>query len=512
VSVANAAGRPPVNLLTKLLYGSGAMANQIKQQGLSMLLLLFYNQVVGIDARLVSTAIMVAVIFDAFCDPMVGQISDNFRSRLGRRHPFMFTAALPVSVAFFCIWNPPAGLSDSATFAYMLTCLLTIRLFDTFFELPSTALAPELVTDYDGRTRLLALRQMFGVIGTLTLTVSVYQVFMRQGANGSGGVTDRAGYLPFSIAAAVVIFSVIIISSLGTVKQIPYLAKAPERTTFSLRAMMREVGGTLKNRSFAVVAIAGMVLAIGSGVKGGLELYMGLFYWGMNQNQLTVLAMAQVFSSFAGVWLAPRVVKKLGKRVGAMTTGWISISLSVTPVLADKAGLMPTHGSTQLFLVLVSFYLCTQMFTTATGVKIQAMIADVVEDAAVRTGRRSEGLLFSADNLFKKAVSGVGILIAGQLLHFANFPENARQVGVEPSTLSALGWSYVLAWGFLNGGCLIALSFYNIDRGKHEENLRQLGLLAETPGAIPTTSTAAVDDALPQPPRAKRPRTKPKPV
>ena len=141
--------RPPVGLTTKVLYGLGAVANAVKARGLSTFLLIFYNQVIGLPPQMVSSAIFIALIFDAFCDPLVGQISDNFRSPWGRRHPFMYAAALPVSLAFFLIWNPPSGWSNTELFGYMLACLLVIRLFDTFFELPSSALAPELARDYD---------------------------------------------------------------------------------------------------------------------------------------------------------------------------------------------------------------------------------------------------------------------------------------------------------------------------------------------------------------------------
>ncbi len=480
--------RPPVGLVTKVFYSSGAMANQIKQQGLSMLLLLFYNQVVGVDPRLISAAILIAMVFDSIVDPLVGQISDNFRSRLGRRHPFMFTAAAPVAVAFFLIWNPPVGWPDGALFAYMLTCLLTIRLFDTFFELPSTALAPELVSGYDERMRLLAMRQAFGVIGTLTLQVSVYQVFMRQAADGSGGVTVREGYAEFALAAAIFIFTVILLSSAGTYRQIPFLSKPPVRPEkVSIRAMAKEIGETLKNRSFAVVCIAGMVLAVGSGINSSLNVYMGLFYWGWNQNQLTILVILQVISGIGGAFIAPVIAKRLGKRIGGITTGAIGITLSTTPVILNQLGFMPDRGSDLLFYTMMMFVLSTQAFMLATAVAIQAMNADVVEDAAVKTGRRSEGLLFSADNLFKKAVSGIGVVVAGQILHFAQFPENAKVVGVAPEVLSHLGWTYVVALWCFNGGCLVTLSFYAIDRAKHQANVASLearGLAArEDPNA-----------------------------
>lgn len=487
--------RPPVGLATKVLYSSGAMANQIKQQGLSMLLLLFYNQVVGVDPRLISTAILIAMVFDSIVDPAVGQISDNFRSPLGRRHPFMFAAAAPVAIAFFLIWNPPQGWSDTGLFAYMLACLLTIRLFDTFFELPSTALAPELVSDYDERTRLLAMRQAFGVIGTLTLQVSVYQVFMRQDPDGGGGVTARDGYPAFALAAAIFIFTVILLSSAGTFRQIPFLSQPPKRREkVDLLGVVKEIAATVKNRSFAVVCISGMVLAVGTGITTSLNVYMGLFYWGWNQDQLTILVILQVISGIGGAFIAPIIARRLGKRIGGITTGTIGITLSTAPVIANQLGFMPDRGTDLLFHVMMGFVLATQAFMLATGVAILAMIADVVEDVAVKTGRRSEGLLFSADNLFKKAVSGVGVLVAGQMLHFANFPENAKAVGVTPDVLGHLGWTYVFALWCFNGGCLVTLWFYGIDREKHQANVRALeaaGLAAREDPAVTEPATPA---------------------
>ena len=153
--------RPRVGLGTKILYGLGSVAFGIKDNGYRVFLLLFYNQVVGLPPAMVSTAIFIALIFDAFIDPLVGQISDNLRTPWGRRHPFMYIAALPVSVAFYLIWNPPTGWENEALFIHMLVCLLTIRLFDTFFELPSSALLAELTSDYNQRTSMIAIRSFW---------------------------------------------------------------------------------------------------------------------------------------------------------------------------------------------------------------------------------------------------------------------------------------------------------------------------------------------------------------
>nr|MCS5638041.1 MFS transporter [Myxococcota bacterium] len=84
-----------VTLSTKLYYGFGSVAYGVKDNGFSYMLLLYYNQVLGLPASWVGAGLMLALIVDAFSDPLVGYLSDNLHSKWGRRHPFMYAAALP---------------------------------------------------------------------------------------------------------------------------------------------------------------------------------------------------------------------------------------------------------------------------------------------------------------------------------------------------------------------------------------------------------------------------------
>src|SRR6202011_1502380 len=97
------------------------------------------------------TAIMIAMVFDAFADPVVGQISDNLRTRLGRRHPFMYASALPVALCYFLLWNPPHW-SAGHLFYYLIAMAILVRTFITLYEIPSASLVAELTPDYDQRT------------------------------------------------------------------------------------------------------------------------------------------------------------------------------------------------------------------------------------------------------------------------------------------------------------------------------------------------------------------------
>ena len=157
-----AKSQPEPSLATRLYYGAGSVAYGVKDNGFSVFLLFYYNQVLGLPERWVGLGIFIALVVDAFSDPVVGYVSDNWRSRWGRRHPFMYFAALPAGLSFYFLFNPPAGLSDGGLFAYFVTLAIIVRTFITLYEIPSTSLVAELSDDYDTRTSMLSFRYFFG--------------------------------------------------------------------------------------------------------------------------------------------------------------------------------------------------------------------------------------------------------------------------------------------------------------------------------------------------------------
>ena len=90
----------------KLAYGVGQAGEGVFGTGLSFFLLFYYSQILGLSPGLASTAIGLAVIADAFSDVIAGSVSDHWRSRLGRRHPFMYASFVPLSICFFLLFYP----------------------------------------------------------------------------------------------------------------------------------------------------------------------------------------------------------------------------------------------------------------------------------------------------------------------------------------------------------------------------------------------------------------------
>jgi Na+/melibiose symporter-like transporter len=192
-------------LATKLYYGFGSVAYGVKDNGFAYFLLLYYNQVLGLPAQWVGAAIMVALIFDAFSDPVVGYASDNLHSRWGRRHPFMYGAVIPVALSYFMLWNPPSGLEGEALFLYLVAMAIVVRTCITFYEIPSSSLVAELTDDYDERTSMLSYRYFFGWWGGLTMALTAYFLLLRPTAEYPIGQLNPDGWRDYGLVASCVI-------------------------------------------------------------------------------------------------------------------------------------------------------------------------------------------------------------------------------------------------------------------------------------------------------------------
>jgi glycoside/pentoside/hexuronide:cation symporter, GPH family len=465
---------PPLGLPGKLFYGFGSIAYGVKDSSISTFLLIFYNQVVGLPAQWVGAVIMMALILDAFLDPVIGQVSDHWRSAWGRRHPFMYFSAVPVAGLFILLWHPPQGWSNTALLAYLMAVFVAVRFCITLYEIPSSALVAELTDDYDERTRLVSWRLLFAVMGGIAATFVAYRLFLVRDAAHPVGVLNRSGYGHFAIAAAGVMVASILISAAGTHHRVRYLRQLAPASRPKLGAMAREMVASLSNRSFLFVTAAALFSSMAAGLASGLDIYFRFYFWGFTNNQASILALAGIPAAVLGLMSAAFISGKLGKRNACILTAVISVSTSSATYVLKLAGLMPPDGSNPLLAII---FLSTLVSTTLAVVALIlyfSMIADVVEDSQLKTGRRSEGLFFAASSFVEKAVSGVGVFISSLLLGLVHFPAHAEPGKVDPAIIRNLVLIFVPSQAALYVVTMLLLACYRISRDSHQDNLRKL--------------------------------------
>lgn len=475
--------RPRVGVGTKVLYGLGSVAFGIKDNGYRVFLLLFYNQVVGMDPRAVGLAITLALIIDCVIDPVLGEISDNWRSRWGRRHPFMYASALPIALSFLLLWNPPAGWGEDAMFWYLVAVAVLGRSFITMYEVPSSSLAAELTEDYDERSSILGWRYFFAWWGGLTLTVVMFWVFMASTPEHKNGQLNPHAYEMYGYVGAVLMFVSIIASAAGTHRFIPWLRKPASgaRTVVQTLTQMRD---TLSNRPFVVITLVGLVAAVAQGVSFTLAFYFSTYFWELNNFWTGVLVLDSYISSAIALFAAPMLSKRSGKKkAGALLLG-LSVLTGFVPMLLRLIGWFPengdvTNGIPDIVPWLFLDGVIRGIFGITAAILITSMLADVVEHSEVKTGRRSEGLFFAFTSLVQKAVGGVGVMAASFLLVLIDFPRNAKPGEVEPEIITNMALFYMPLLAVLYGTALAIMQLYNISRETHAENLRIIAAKAE---------------------------------
>jgi Na+/melibiose symporter-like transporter len=482
----NDAGKAQLGgLRTKLFYGFGSVAYGVKDAGFSGLLLLYYNQVIGLPAQLVGTAIMIALVFDAFADPIVGQISDNLRTRWGRRHPFMYASAIPVAVSYFFLWTPP-HLTQNGLFLYLIVMAIIVRTFITMFEIPNSAMIAEVTSDYDQRTSFLSYRYFFGVVGGAVMSIITFRYILAPDATHHVGQLNPAGYLRYGLIAACVMAATILISSLGTHRNIKYFRVPPVRT-ITLGQMLREMATSLSNPHFVVLVAASLCGTMAIGVSASLLLYFATYFWGLTSAQISLFQIVALFGSIIGILLAIPASRRFGKRKVAISLFITFILVSSLTITLRLIGFFPVNGSPWLMPLLLLERFTVSILGLTVLVMFSSMLADVVEDNELRTKRRSEGLFFAAQSFVAKAISGTGAFIAGLMLAFVHFPQRANPATLDPQIVRHLAYVYVPVIALLFTAGMLLMSRYRITRESHAESLRKLeeaAELAHTPVAV----------------------------
>ncbi|WP_426258077.1 MFS transporter [Sphingomonas sp. DC1600-2] len=445
-------------------FGLGSIAYGVKDSGFATFLLLFYNQVIGLPAGLVGVAIMAALVVEAFVDPLVGYLSDHTRGRWGRRHPWMYASALPVAIGWLLLWNPPHW-SHAALGFYVFGSALLVRIALSAFEIPSSALGPELSSDYDERTRMFSYRYLFGWGGGLAMLALAYGVFLVPDATHPVGILNRNGYAGMATLAAVVMAVSIVLSSIGLHHEIPLLPQIP-KSRETLAEHFADFLRTVRNRGFLILMAAGVFAYTAQGVSFALSTYMYQFVWQFAGRDFNWLSLALMIGALGAFFLAPALTKGGDKPRIGMIASFGAAVLLVSPYVLRLAGWFPEPGSPLLLPVLLTIFAANTACGVSAFILGAAMLSDVVEESEVRTGKRSEGVFFAGGFFVQKLVGGLGIFMASAILAFAQFPQGARPGMVPTETLDRLTIVFIaleLAFYGMAGLCYARFPFGRAD-------------------------------------------------
>jgi glycoside/pentoside/hexuronide:cation symporter, GPH family len=468
-----------VPLPIKLFHGLGSVAYGIKDNGFSTFLLLFYNQVIGLDAKLVSLALMLALFVDAFADPVIGHLSDRTYTSWGRRLPWLYLSPFPLALAWMLVWAAPEGLG-SGIFLYLLVVAILVRTLVSCCEVPSAALVPELTRDYDERTVVMRYRYLFGWAGGLLMLFLAYDVFLVPDATHKVGQLNEAGYWAYGLCGAGVIILSVVISALGQHKRVAHLpASRPAKASF--RQSFDEIRESLTHPAAIILLSAAAVAYTSQGITFSISNYLYIFVWQFSAQAFTWYPWLLFGSVGVSFFLVTPLTRRFGKRLTAMVMGVTGLLFWISPFSLNLLGLWPTVGTNTSTILVFAFAFCSNATSVTAMITAQSMVADIVEASEIKTGRRTEGV-FSAGWLFtQKCGTGLGIFFSGLIVSLSGLPEKAVPGAVERGVITNLMLSYIIMLVLLSIASTWIFSRFPINREDHEARLRQLAGNAESP-------------------------------
>ena len=421
----------------KLIYGSG----DIGKASFNTLRMLFYaiflTDVVGLDPRLASFASLVSIIWDAINDPVVGALSDNVRTKWGRRRPFLLIFSVPFALGFLLLWWAPPWESQVLLMLTVMGAYMITDTLQTLVTVPHMALTPEIADDYDERTSLTTFRMMWNLIASL-LTAALAPAIV-DGVVASGANLQQGYILVAAIFGGLSIVPyMLIVIFIREREQPPVEETSAEEIT--LKTTVKEF---IQNTPFKFATGIYVFNWIAFDTVS-LMLPFFLLYWVASGD---LLAQVNVFGMNVGLetialgtmfgvailtlplwnWVSHRVGKKITYIIGIVL--WIAVEAVVLTV-------QPGQYTYMLILCVVVGF-----FTSNAHVIPEAMFPDVIDWAELKTDKRREGIYYGAINFIRKLSTAVASFVALQILGWTGYmvPSGDSTVFMQPeSALSAI--------------------------------------------------------------------------
>jgi glycoside/pentoside/hexuronide:cation symporter, GPH family len=418
--------RTALPLGTVLGYGAGNFAFSLLGLVVAVNLQFFYTDYVGLSAGLVSWSLLFARLFDAFVDPVRGWLSDRPSSSIGRRRPWMLGAAVPLGIAFWLLFAPPAWDDQTRLFVYLVAIYTLTFVLWTFGAIPYYSLGAELTDDYHERTQVIAVREGWGLAGLLCATIlPAYLIHL------SGG---RDGYAQMGaiLGAATALFLIVA----GVASR--------ERPEFQGRPALNPYAGvleTLRNAHFRPLLAAFALSAIAGAVPATLVIYVAVYiigtpeWWTNSVPDWLPTWSYYLLLYFASAVLSLPLWSRVAARRGKKATWSFAIALAT---VTSAACFWLDDGSIGLFSVILVFggasfgnYLALP----------PSMVADLIDYDEATTGLRREGAYFALWSFATKAGNAITGFAALQVL------EHVGYVPGEPQSATVKIWMlWMYSW------------------------------------------------------------------
>jgi glycoside/pentoside/hexuronide:cation symporter, GPH family len=428
-----------IPLSQKIAYGMGAVVTIVAVNSVVQLTNLVYVVGLGVSAVWIGYAQAFPRLWDALIDPFLGNISDNWRSRYGRRIPFLVVGGVLIGIAFWLLWTVPRDWSKEWMFGYFVVVSLFFYTVVPVYAIPHGALGLEMTDDYHEKTSLFAFASFVGNIGALTLP---WVYFLANRPFFGGDIVNGIKWvcLGMSVVLTGAALWCALVCREGKARQASRQPRVPIVESFKT---------TYRNRTFVRLVAAFVLLIVAFQLVMGFNNYIQIFYLFDGDTEAASRIMAVNGTLWAVVGIA-----------GALPMAWISrrcgkrftVLLAFALIIGGNLTKIVCYNPAAPYLTTIPT-ICLSLGMVFAFSLVNAMIADICDEDELATGLRREGIYFAVYNWWWKVAVSIATVLSGYLQRFIGFTE-----GTPTQTESTL--FLLRAWeiGLPPALCLISVS------------------------------------------------------
>jgi GPH family glycoside/pentoside/hexuronide:cation symporter len=444
----------PIPLFEKIAYGVGVLPQNTSINSIKKLSGPIFNITLGMHPFRVGNVLMAARLWDAFTDPVMGWLSDNTKSRWGRRRPYLLLGAILTAIAYALILDVPKGLSQNSLYAYFLLGSLGLYTCVTILQVSYNSLGFELSHDYHERTNIFAYRSFFQQISNIVLGYLFYLCTLDYFADTMEG----AKYVGMGLGLVIFLFMLptVFFTREGHAAEAEKQEKIP---------IIWAIKTTLKTKPFLILCGLTFVTIFGGNFNLAMGPYVNIYHVAQGdvkfgaeiQGHATMIGVLTAFVAIPLLtWLASRIgkVRTLGIAIGSLLVGSILKWFCYTPA-------MP-----YLQLVVQPFLRIGEM---GFWLIITSMKADICDWDEWKTGFRREGMYGAATGWFQKVAQATTFALGqGYILAIIGF-DATLGANQDPEVMFWMRFLFSALPATLAIGGLILLRSYEIDEEKAME-------------------------------------------
>lgn len=396
----------------KVFYGFGAMSDVIMANIVMILLMPIYNIELKVNAGLLGLALGLPRLWDALTDPFMGHISDNTRSRFGRRRPWLVVGGVLGGLVCWMMWSPPLSLSPNMLFVYFFIVSILFFTAYTIFSVPYNALGFEMTPDYDERTSVMAYKTIMMNLSTLLFLPWVYKLCFLD-AFGGGDPVQGVRVVGALVGGLILLFALLP----------ALLCRENPRAQYQEKVkFIQALKYTFKNKSFLILSGCVLCTLIGIFLAFPLMMYINLAIVFAGEpvsearNQFaTVNGWYQTTYNASGI-VAVFAITWISRRIGKRRTLVGGLACVATAFLLSPFCFRPDYPYLQLVIaVLASPGLSCVWLLSA------SMSADICDEDELATGLRREGMFGAAGGLLLKLGVAMVMTLSGLIIEFSGF-------------------------------------------------------------------------------------------